>query len=218
MLSMTDWKTDGNPALVVLHMQKDMMREGNKRPTPDLAKSAVAAIINSGMINRIQALLEAFRNKNLPVIFVNVFLNPLDTKAVYGRYFKSVNEPERVGGVSAILKSQYVREGLEVIPELNRKPEEPILFNWFLNAFNNSGLDLALKTKGVKTVILVGFAAHSAVYHTAVQAVDLHYSVIMPRDATASPLQDQKAFEAVMEIMAPSIGLVTTTDDVIAHL
>jgi nicotinamidase-related amidase len=211
-----EWEIDGKPALIVLHMQKGLL--GKATIHPERFDAVRKAVKGSGMINRIQTLLKVFREKNLPVVFVNVFHNPLGTSSTYGWLLKTTEEPQRTAGMSEILASSSVREDLEVIPELEPRPDEPLLFNWFLGSFTNSGLDLVLKLKGVKTLVLAGFAAHSIVYHTAVQAVDLWYSVIIPRDATVSPERDQKAYEAVMDIMAPHLALVTLTDDVVAHL
>jgi nicotinamidase-related amidase len=213
---MSDWEMDGKPALVILHMQEGMVGKGTFHP--ERHQSVVKAVRESGMLNCIQALLEAFRDKKLPVVFVNVLHNPFGASSAYGWLFQYAGEPEGSAGFSGILDSSSMREELEVIPELNRRTEEPLLFNWLLGAFNNSGLDLILKFKGVKTVVLAGFTAHSVVYHTAVQAMDLRYSVIIPRDASVSPAPAQKAYEAVMDIMAPSIALVTTTEDVLSHL
>ena len=213
---MSNWHIDGKPGLVVLHMQKGMLTKGTIHS--DKFESVRKAVEESGMVNRIQALLKAFRDKKLPIIFVNVFHNPLGIPSTYGWLFKNVGEPERTAGMSDVMDSSLTRDDLQVIPELNRTADEPLLFNWFLGAFSNSGLDLVLKLNGVKTLVIAGFTGHAAVYNAAVQAVDLWYSAIIARDATASPAESQKAYEAVMDIMAPHIALVTTTDDVIAHL
>jgi hypothetical protein len=113
---------------------------------------------------------------------------------------------------------------------MNRRPEEPLLFNWLLGGFTNSGLDVALRLRGVKTIVLGGFAQHSVVYTTALQAADLWYSTIIPRDASVvvvprdrtgkigTPALDKKVSEVVLDVMAPTMSLVTTTADVIAHL
>jgi nicotinamidase-related amidase len=213
---LSNWEMDGKPALIVLHMQKGMVSKGSVHP--QRFQAVQKAINESGMLNNIQKLLNAFRSRNLPVIFVNVFHNPLGKASAYGWLFKNAGEPQKNAGMSEILYSPSVQDDLEVIPELNRKANEPLLFSWFLGAFTNSGLDQVLKLNGVKTIVLVGFAGHSVVYHAAVQAVDLWYSAIIPRDATVSPADAQKAYDAVMDIMAPHLALVTTADDVVAHL
>jgi len=162
-----------------------------------------------------QEMLKAFREKKLPVIFVSVLPNPIGVLPAYGTLYRKIEEANLN---SNILTSAEIRESLQVIPELDRRPDEPLLFNWLLGGFTNSGLDVMLKLKGVKTVVLCGFAAHQIVHTTAVQAGDLWYSVIIPRDASASPEPERKAYEAMMDITMPLMTQVTTTADVIAHL
>ena len=210
---MSDWKMDGKPALVILHMQKGIVSKGNF--IPGWYEDSMKAIKESGMISRMQDLLKAFRDKKLPIIFVSVLPNPIGILPAYGTLYRKMEEAKLDAN---ILTSPSIRESLELIPEMARRPEEPLLVNWLLGGFTNSGLDVMLKLKGVKTVILAGFAAHQIVYTTAVQASDLWYSVIIPRDASISPSFERKAYEAMMDITAPLMTLVTTTDDVIAHL
>ena len=77
------------------------------------------------------------------------------------------------------------------------------------------------------TIVLCGFALNSVVYHTAVQAGDLWYNCIIPSDTSAvymprkpgeKPDIDEIVTKVVLEEMAPSLSLVTTAADVIAHL
>ena len=132
---MSDWKMNDKPALLIMHMQNGIVGRHKELLT------------NSGVINKQQDLLKAFRSKNLPVIFVNVMLNPpiIDKLPVYGYLW------EQVSGTTNDPKD------LEVISELTPKPGEPVLFNWPTGAFNNSGLDRALKLCGAETIIAAGF-------------------------------------------------------------
>jgi nicotinamidase-related amidase len=220
---MSNWKMDGKPALIVMHMQQGLVGKGTF--IPGWFGPAKKGIVESGMIAHIHDLLKAFRDKKLPIVFVSALPNPIGVVPAYGFLYRKIEEAE----VSeSILTSQRVRENLEVMPEMERRPTEPLLFNWLIGAFTNSGLDAVLKLANVKTVVLVGFAQHSVVYSTAVQAGDLWYSTIIPSDASvvfiprenpgATPELDKKVSEVVLEVMAPSISLVTTTADVIAHL
>lgn len=212
---MSEWKMDGKPGLVICHMQKGIVGNGYFTGH-EWWERGDKAIKESGMIAKQQALLKAFRDKKLPVVFVNVLHNPLGHTPAYGRLWNMIRDP-RVDG-RKMLESSAIREGLEVIPELNRRPDEPLLINWTVGSFSNSGLDIVLKRQDVKTIVLTGFAAHSVVYNTLVQAADLWYSVIIPRDSTTSPADLRLGYDTVMDIMAPSLALVTTTKDVIAHL
>jgi nicotinamidase-related amidase len=208
---MADWKMEAKTALIVLHVQNSFMSGGPESPI-------TKAIRGSGMVEHVQALLAAFRDKKYPVFFAGVIGNPLGVPLTYGMMFKNAVEPGKSAGVWDAINSESQRKGLEPIAELGRRPDEPLVINWRLSAFNMSGLDLLLKTQGIKNVVLTGFAGNVVVYNTAVSAVDLGYSVIIARDATAPIPGQQKAYESVMDIMAPMISLVSTSDDIIAHL
>ena len=191
---MSDWKMAGRPALLILHMQNGITGRHRKNLT------------ESGVIRNQQNLLKAFRSKGLPVIFVNVMLNPhfIDRLPSYGYIWEQVtgttNDPI----------------DLEVISELTPKPNEPVLINWPTGAFNNSGLDRALKLCGAETIIAAGFSTNGVVYSLIQGAADRYYSTIIPRDASAAA--SEKVQEVFMDLIAPALSLVTTTEDVIAHL
>jgi nicotinamidase-related amidase len=202
---MNDWKMEGKPALVILHMQQGIV--GERGNIPGLYEE----VREAGIIPHQQALLRAFRDRKLPVIYVTALhvtnsQNPAGVLPAYGNLFRLIEV------------AQPTPNNLEIIPELAPQPEEPVLTNWIIGAFTNSGLDQVLKAHGAGTLVLVGCATHIAVYTAALQAVDLLYSVIVPRDACTSPRAQAKAQEIVLDIMAPNIALVTSTEDVMAHL
>jgi len=202
---MSDWKMKGKPALVILHMQQGIV--GKRGNIPGLYEEVKEA----GIIPHQQALLRAFRDRKLPVIYVNALhitsqQNPAGVLPAYGELFRLIEV------------AQPTPNNLDVIPELAPQSGEPVLINWIIGAFTNSGLAQVLKAHGAETLVLAGCATHIAVYTAALQAVDLLYSVILPADACTSPQSQAKAQEIVLDMMAPNIALVTTTEDVIAHL
>ncbi|OGO23537.1 MAG: hypothetical protein A2144_11060 [Chloroflexi bacterium RBG_16_50_9] len=197
---MTDWAMTGKPALLILHMQRGIIGESKSS-----SKSAQAAR-ESGIIPRQQALLKAFRDKKLPVIYVNVVKKP----PVSGTF-----------PTSGFLWQEMATEkpdpgGAEVIPEVAPRPGEPVLINWPFGAFNNSGLEQALRVCGAQTLVPAGFATNGVVLSVILGAADRYYPVVVPKDASASV--SAEAHKVVMEIIAPASTLVTTTEDVIAHL
>jgi len=116
------------------------------------------------------------------------------------------------------LDNPDLKEGTEIIPELERQPGEYLLHHTGICAFTGSHLNDVLRHHEVHDIVLTGWTAHSTVYNATVQAADNWYSVVIPRDSTGAPARDQRAADAVLDIMAHMWALVTTTDDVIAHL
>lgn len=203
---MNDWKIKGKPALVILHMQEGMV---GSSASGEPARDARA----SDHIPRQQALLKAFRDRNLPVIFIVLEYSKIPDGSVIA-----------YGAMSTRKKSAVNPDMLKVIPELVPQSGEPVLSNWIYGAFTNSGLEQELRSRGVDTVVFCGGALQIAVYNASVQATDLWYSVIVPEDAciptkkaNTTP-EMMKVREVFLEIMFPRYALVTTTEDVIAHL
>jgi nicotinamidase-related amidase len=206
---MAEWKIDGKPGLVVMHMQSSIL--GDELKGNPYYNEFNKAIRESGMIDRTRELLKAFRDRNLPVVFVNAMMGMggLQRKLpAYGKLFDMIR-----ANISTL---DNYETASKVIPELGRRPEEPVLINWLLGAFSYSGLDTWLKVNGVNTVVLAGFATHSVVFNALIQACDLWYSVVAPRDAMTTWLKPLG--ETMLNELFPFYSLVTTTKDVIAHL
>lgn len=192
---MNDWQMNGKPALLILHMQTGMREREAK------------VFKETGIIPRQQALLKAFRRKKQPVIFVNAKHSPISGNIpAYGRFWEMYRNSE--------VKDNP--EDLEVIPELAPRPGEPVLYHLPFGAFNNSGLERVLTLYGVDTLVPVGFTSYGIVASVIEEARNRYYPVIVPEDASAAP--SAKAHNVFMEVIASAFALVTTTDDVIAHL
>ena len=220
---MKEWKMEGKPALVLLHYQEGIIGKGTW--IQGWYEPAKKACIASGMFENSKKLADAFRAKGLPVVFVNAIPNPFGKLPKYG-YLMDKNREHY--NPEVMFENEDLIKGLEVMPEMERRPDEPVLYNWLLAGFTNSGLDAVLRAQGVETLVICGFALNSVVYHTAVQAGDLWYNCIIPNDTAAVSIPhkpgekpddiDEIVTKVVLEEMAPSLALVTSSDDVIAHL
>jgi nicotinamidase-related amidase len=67
------------------------------------------------------------------------------------------------------------------------RPEEPELPKDNRDGFTGVHADRFLKTWGVDTIVAVGFALTSCLYHTCLGAKDRNYRVVMLRDCTCPP-------------------------------
>ena len=99
------------------------------------------------------------------------------------------------------------------------------------SALVGTGLDVWLKLRHVDTIVFCGFAGHSVVYTSTLQACDLWYNVVIPRDATCVLVPrvtlpegwrmeeaDEMVEKVTFDILAPIYSHVTNSADVIAHL
>jgi len=200
---MTDWQMVGKPALLLVHMQRAIVKEGS--PLDDLGHSR--ATRESGIIARQQAMLKAFRDKGLPVIYVNA-ITPPDTRfPAYGRFWPFIEKT---------LVNSPGTPDVEVINELAPQAGEPLFYNWPFGIFQGNDLEQYLEKNGIETIVLAGVATGMAVGTAAFACADRFCNLIVPEDASTDG--NQELHQIVFKSMLPAIALVTTTDDVIAHL
>jgi nicotinamidase-related amidase len=200
---MSDWTLAGRPALLIVHMQNAII----KSPSPLEAMGHGRACREEGVIANIQDLIAAFRGRGLPVVYC-VAYTPLDTKfAAYGGFWAAAEQANvnRLGTWD-----------VEIIDELAPASGEKVVYNWPFNVFEGTGLEEYLKGLGVETVVLTGVATGMSVGTAAWALAERFYNLIVPADASTDG--NSEVHRVVVGSILPAIGLVTTTEDVIAHL
>jgi len=210
-----EWSFDGerNPCLIVNHMQIGIAGRDGEYTGAD-ADQQWEALERLGTIDKQKQLIAAFRERNLPIIYVAVLPNPTGFTPKWGFIFEMVNRVAPAGR----LDNPHLQETTQIIPELGRLPEEPIVYHSGVCPMTGSFLHEYLKKYNVSEIVLTGWTAHSTLYNSLLQFVDNWYSVVIPADATGAPKCDQQAVDAVLDMMMNMYGLVTTVDDVIEHL
>ena len=200
---MGEWQLAGKAALLVVHMQNAVI----KSPSPLEVLGHGRAAYEDGVVANCEDLVSAFRRKGLPVAFCVAYTDS-DTKfPVYGGFWPGVRDSK------ANYKGTW---DVEIIEELTPKADERIFHNWPFNVFQNTGLDEYLKEEGVNTVVLVGVATGMSVGTAAWAIAERFYNLIVVSDATTDA--NRELHRALLEWTLPAIGLVTSTEDVIAHL
>jgi len=145
------------------------------------------------------------------------------SKALAGR-FREAGAPVvlvHVGFTAGALPSQKVdKPGLppegtpaefsEFVPDL-RQASDLVVLKHHWGAFTGTDLDLQLRRRGCKTVVIAGIATNMGVESTARSAWELSYDVVIAEDATASITQDMHAF-SVGNILPQLSRVVQSTD------
>jgi ureidoacrylate peracid hydrolase len=103
-----------------------------------------------------------------------------------------------------------------VVGELAPRPSDYLVPKHRWSAFHGTYLDLALRTRGVNTLVLCGGSTDVGVAATAFAARDLDYNLVIASDACTSPEQDNH--EQLMRRVFPRMARVRTTAQVIAML
>jgi gluconolactonase len=198
-----NWELVGKTALLLVHMQNAIV----KAPSPLEPLGHIRAVEEDKVIPRMQKLLGAFRTKGLPVVFVNAY-TPEDAKLpVYGRFWPSLSRTR--------VNYRGTRD-VEVIDELTPQKGEPVFYNWPFGIFQGNDLEKYLVDQGIETVVLAGVATGMAVGVAAFALADRMYNIIVPSDACTDG--NRELHDVVFRAMLPAIALVTTTEDVIAHV
>jgi len=101
----------------------------------------------------------------------------------------------------------------KVITEIAPRPEDTIIPKYRWSTFHQTYFDLALRSRGIDTIIISGGAVDVGVASTVYAARDLDYNVIVVRDACSNSHDDSMA--AFMNTIFPRMARVRNTDQVI---
>jgi nicotinamidase-related amidase len=101
----------------------------------------------------------------------------------------------------------------EVIEEIAPRPQDYVIPKYRWSTFHQTYFDLALRTRGIDTIIISGGSVDVGVASTAYAAHDLDYNLIIVRDACSNSPDDSMA--AFMNTVFPRMARVRTTDQVL---
>ncbi len=146
------------PAIIVVDMLNDFVYGAL---TCDRGKAIVPATAR---------LLEAAREKGVPVIFSN------------DAHLRNIDRELAIWGDHAIAGTP----GAEVIPELKLSEGDYVVPKRRYSGFFQTDLDILLKELGVQTVVMTGLHTHMCVRHTSADAFSLGYDVVVAKEATDS--------------------------------
>ena len=98
--------------------------------------------------------------------------------------------------------------------EVRPRPEDVVVTKHRFGAFESTDLDLVLRSRGIRTVIMTGVATNVCVETTARQAFLKDYYVVFTSDCTATYTQPEH--DTTLLNIDNYFGQVVTSDDVIA--
>jgi nicotinamidase-related amidase len=178
-------KLDINSALVVIDLQKGIVGLPTVHPAGEI-------------ISRTARLARAFRERDLPVVLVNV----------------TGGAPGRTDAGSP--KFSFPADWTDLVPELEQHPEDHTNSKQRWGAFIGTSLDDYLRERGVTQVVLTGVATSIGVESTARSAYDHGYHVVLVVDAMTD--LDADAHRHSVEKIFPRLGETAKTDDLLKLL
>jgi nicotinamidase-related amidase len=105
----------------------------------------------------------------------------------------------------------------DVLADLEPQSDDYYIVKYRWSAFFQTYLDLALRTRGIDTIIISGGSTDVGVTSTLYSGRDLDYNMIVASDACGTS-HDQRAHDVFMELVFPRMSRVRTTDQVIAMI
>ncbi|BBA99944.1 putative isochorismatase [Actinacidiphila reveromycinica] len=152
-----------------------------------------------GVVGRSVELLRAFRERDLPVVLVNV------AGAPSGRTDRGSRAPR-----------SFPEGWTDLVPELDRRPGDILVTKHARSAFTGTGLADRLRALGVTQVVVTGIATGSGVESTARDAHEQGFHVTLPVDAMTDA--DPAAHEHSVARSFPRIAETGSTQDVLDAL
>ena len=184
----------GETALVIIDLQKGIAASG-RNTEPNAASDVVANAAR---------LAEKFRENKAHVCLVHVssidgrdMLNPIVDKA-----------PNWGGGRPA--------DWDEFVPELKAQKGDIIITKRHWGAFHGTELDLQLRRRGIKNIVLCGISTNIGVESTAREAYQNGYNQIFAEDAMGAMSKEEH--DSTVRNIFPRIGLVRKTSDILEML
>jgi len=101
----------------------------------------------------------------------------------------------------------------KVIDEIKPQPQDFIIPKYRWSTFHQTYFDLALRNRGIDTIIISGGAVDVGVASTAYSARDLDYNLIIVRDACSNSHDD--SMKAFMDTVFPRMARIRTTDQML---
>ena len=150
------------------------------------------------VVKHASALADAFRHHRLPVVLVNVDAGPP------GR----TEQPRRT--------TEFPAGWTDLIPELNRQPQDHLVTKRTWGAFTDTDLETYLKSLGVTQVVIAGVATSIGVESTARQAHELGFHVALAVDAMTDLRLD--AHDHTVTRIFPRLGENGTTHEILELL
>ncbi|SDG22213.1 MULTISPECIES: isochorismatase family protein [Bosea] len=168
-----------------------------------VAHHAAAPHSATEVVARIASMIEPARAAGALPVFVRTTFLP--------------DESDNLGPNLDVKRPRYphrIENWDQLVPEMDRRINEPVVNKKSFNAFYGSDLDLQLRRRGIKTIVLAGISTNFGVEGTGRNAYDHGYDVIFVRDAMAAGTAE--AHEASLKYVFPYIGRVRSTDEIIA--
>lgn len=122
---------------------------------------------------QVKKVLAAARAAEAPIFFTTMAYDPTYSDVTTVSRLKTPHAEKMIRGEDAT----------QVIPELDRRANEPLIEKPRASAFRNTNLLSVLVDQGIDTVVVVGCSTSGCIRATCESALDLGFHALVPREA-----------------------------------
>lgn len=194
--------TDGHCAILTMEIQRGVV--GDLTAFPQLREAAEEV----GVVPHTAQLLKAARRRGVPVVHCTAEFRA-------DRRGSTVN----CQLIAAMVRNpEHLLVGTpptEMVPELTPEPTDLVCARLHgVSPFSGTSLDTWLRSMDIRTIVATGVSVNLGVLGLVIEAANLGYQVIVPRDAVAGIPRHYA--DAVLDNTFPLITTLTTTEALLA--
>jgi nicotinamidase-related amidase len=196
-----------NPALLIVDMQNDFVRQGAPMEVPDARAT----------IPQQRRLIDFCRRVKLPIIYTRFLAGP--NRTLMWEWSPQLEAPLLAcqrGHMRYYADVDRTLECIDIIDEIYPQPGDYIIDKYGYGAFHSTNLKDTLTSLAVESIILTGTVTQICVEETGREAFHHGYRTTMVSDAVSSYMPDLHA--ATLKNFAHKFGWVMTSQEVLQAL
>ncbi len=205
----------GQTALVVIDMQHAFLDPGAALEVPS----------GRAIVPNLQRLIDACRTRNVPVIlteFVYSTAVPCLRGDPFGPEHLPIVEGQPTGfghpSDNCVIAPYFAKgaNSADTIPELAPRPDELVVRGHAYDKFLGTPLDLSLRSRGIRYLVLTGIVTDICVNATLMTAANLNYRVTAVTDGVATLWPEIQ--KACFDIWRRKFARLRSTEEVVQEI